>query len=132
MKAAAAALALVLAGCAAAPPLACAPDERAGEVAQLFFGRNVGDEIGVSAADFGAFLDAEVTPRFPDGLTQVAASGRWRGADGEVRREPSFLVVIAAEGRVDRERLGEVREAYRRTFSQDAVLQLTSPACMTY
>ena len=99
-------------------------------MAQLFFGRNIGSELGVSEADFEAFLDAEVTPRFPDGLTQVPASGRWRGGDGAVQREPSFLVVIAAEGALNRRALDEVRAAYRRTFSQEAVLQVTTPACM--
>ena len=132
MRAAAAALALVLGGCAAAPREACAPDGRPGEVAQLFFGRNIGDRPGGSEADFEAFLDAEVTPRFPGGLTQVAAAGRWRGGDGQVRREPSFLVVIAVEDGLDRDALRQVRDAYRRRFSQDAVLQLTTPACMAF
>ncbi|WP_375269085.1 DUF3574 domain-containing protein [Phenylobacterium sp.] len=132
MRAAAAAIALVLAGCAGAPPVACAPGETSGEVAQLFFGRNIGDEVGVSEADFEAFLDAEVTPRFPEGLTQVPAAGRWRGGDGQVRREPSFLVVLASDGVLDRRALGEVRDAYRRRFSQEAVLQLTTPVCMAF
>lgn len=32
----------------------------------------------VSDEDWRAFLAAEVTPRFPDGLTVIDAAGQWR------------------------------------------------------
>lgn len=60
---------------------------------ELYFG--VGSEDAVNGADAGiseaqwrAFLDKEVTVRFPDGLTVFDAYGQWLNRD---RAEPSRL-----------------------------------------
>jgi len=42
----------------------------------------------------GAFLQEEVTPRFPDGLTVLTAYGQWRDRSGEISREPSRVLAI--------------------------------------
>src|SRR5689334_19268923 len=67
---------------AAAPrtvvPAACPDGTRRGIVAQLIFGRNIGNRLGVGEADWIRFLDQEVTPRFPDGLTVLNGRGQWR------------------------------------------------------
>ena len=44
--------------------------------AQLFFGQNIGGERGVSEADFRKFVDEELTPRFPSGLTVLEGGGQ--------------------------------------------------------
>jgi hypothetical protein len=96
------------------------------------FGRNIGDRLGVSDADFARFLDEELTPRFPDGLTVLDAAGQWRGASGLVR-EPSKLVMIVLPGHADdRARLRAAADAYKARFHQEAVLVLTQPACAAF
>jgi hypothetical protein len=80
---AAAALACVaLAGCET-PRYGCA---KAGmrATAELVFGRSSDDPAhpSVSEADFTRFLNEEVTPRFPDGLTVIDAQGRWSAPAG--------------------------------------------------
>ena len=62
---------LMLAGCATTPP-ACPVGQEPMRTAQLFFGQNIGAKPGVSEADFRKFLDEELTPRFPNGLTVLA------------------------------------------------------------
>lgn len=135
MKAVAALVGLVsLTGCATGSGgLHCGPGSAAGSTAELYFGRNIGDVAGVSDADWRVFLDEEVTPRFPDGLTVMDAAGQWRGAGGTLGREASKVVMIVLSGSADeRSRLEAVREAYKRRFRQEAVLLVEHPACVAF
>ena len=83
-----------LSSCASLGPATCPAGQSPGRTVELFFGRNIGDRLGVSEADFQRFVDEELTPRFPDGLTVVDAAGQWRGASGLIGREPSKLVIL--------------------------------------
>ena len=76
--------ALVLTGCATVST--CGPNERAGQTAHLFFGRNIGEAPGVDEAAFQDFVARELIPRFPDGMTILDAEGRY-----EVRRLVSWF-----------------------------------------
>ena len=125
--------AAILSGCASLAPAACPTGQSAGREVQLFFGRDIGDRLGVSEADFQRFVDEELTPRFPDGLTVLDAAGQWRGASGVIGREPSKLVILALPGRAgDEDKLAAVRQAYRVRFAQEAVLQTVQPACLRF
>ena len=73
--------------------LAMAPASRAGTPScpagfeefteyRLFFGRSRGDVEVVSDKAWRGFLAAEITPRFPDGLTVLDAAGQWRDGSG--------------------------------------------------
>src|SRR5689334_13609346 len=50
----------------------------------LYFGLGPADhpEQGVSESDWRTFLDREVTPRFPSGLSVVDLYGQWRSSNG--------------------------------------------------
>jgi hypothetical protein len=102
--------------------------------AELFFGRNIGDRLGVSDADFAEFLAREITPRFPDGLTVVDARGQWRdGERGRIVREPSKLVVlIFRDDAAKRENLSTIVEAYKNRFRQQSVLTALRTSCVTF
>jgi hypothetical protein len=125
--------ATLLSGCATLTPAACPASQSPGRTAQLFFGRDIGDKVGVSDADFARFVDEELTPRFPDGLTILDAAGQWRSNAGPIVREPSKVVVLALPGRAGGEdRLDAVRSAYKARFSQEAVMIVTQPACLGF
>ena len=83
------------------------------------FGRKIGDRIGVSEGEWGRFVDREITPRFPDGLTVFNAAGQWRDKDSnKIVREPSKIVLIVLPGNdEDIARLNEIAEAYKSRFS---------------
>ena len=53
----------------------------------VYFGRNRPDGGTVSDAEWEAYLDSVVTPRFPAGFTVLEAEGHWRGQGGVVERE---------------------------------------------
>ena len=59
-------------------------------------GRNSGDTEVVTDEAWRGFLAAEVTPRFPDGLTVLDANGQWRGDDDVILRERSKVLLILA------------------------------------
>ena len=126
--------AAILSGCAALPSAAiCPAGQSEGREVQLFFGRNVGDRLGVSEADFQSFVDEELTPRFPNGLTVLDAAGQWRGASGVIGREPSKLVILVLSDRAgDEDKLAAVRQAYKARFSQEAVLMAVQPTCLGF
>jgi hypothetical protein len=125
---------LALSACATANGGAvCGPGSEARGTAELYFGRNIGDAPGVSEADWSAFVDEEVTPRFPNGLTVVDAMGQWRGQSGAIGREASKVLVVVLPGQPDdRARLDAVREAYKRRFRQEAVMLVERPACVAF
>ncbi|UEM18750.1 DUF3574 domain-containing protein [Skermanella mucosa] len=124
----------LLGGCAGPMATGCGPGANPGLVAEVVFGRNIGDSLGVTDADWSRFLDEEVTPRFPDGLTVLDAGGQWRDTgNGTIVREPSkVLVVVLSDAARDRPRVAEVADAYKRRFDQQSVLTMTRPACVSF
>ncbi|TAH67451.1 MAG: DUF3574 domain-containing protein [Rhodopseudomonas palustris] len=101
--------------------------------AELVFGRNIGDRLGVSEADFARFAGAEIAPRFP-GFTVLDSLGQWRDpARGRLVREPGKLVMIAFPDRPEaRAALADIAEAYKREFQQQSVLVAVRPACVSF
>lgn len=103
-------------------------------VAQMYFGRNIGGVLGVSEAQWDAFVDAEITPRFPDGLTVTDVEGQWRDTEtGAIVREPSKeLTVFLGDEARDRAALDQIAEAYKAQFQQQAVALVVERSCVTF
>ncbi len=79
------------------------------------------------------FLAAEVTPRFPDGLTVLAGTGQWRGRAREASREPTRLLLILYEPDQSSEaRIEAIREAYKSRFRQSSVLRVDGVSCVSF
>lgn len=131
--------ALLLAGCVSvdAKVIESEPGCPAGlerkTTADLFFGRNVGATLGVSDADWARFVDEEITPRFPNGLSVGDIAGQWRGADGTIVREPSKAVMVVLSGEEgEYAKLGAIRDAYKKRFDQEAVMLIQRQACVGF
>lgn len=56
---------------------------------ELFFGTARPDGL-VLEEEFPAFMDEEVTPRFPDGLTLLKGDGQFKESDGVIGNEQSL------------------------------------------
>ena len=127
------ALALTLAGCAALDKPGCPVGQESLRTAQLFFGQNIGGKPGVSEPDFRKFVDDELTPRFPDGLTILNGGGQWRGSENQLIREASKVVVIVlpAKGGATK-RIDAARAAYKQRFKQESVLLVTQASCVSF
>jgi hypothetical protein len=124
----------MFAAAAAAQPLACSSPQKPQQVAELMFGRKIGDRIGVSEAQWARFVDREITPRFPDGLTILDARGQWSDPDRKrIVREPSKVVTIVLPGKPeDGERLTAIVENYKKNFRQQSVAVIVRPACVSF
>ena len=132
------AIALALGGCStvvaeAESEALCPPGQEHLRTAQLFFGRNVSAKPGVSQADFQSFVDQEITPRFPDGLTVMEGGGKWRGSENQLIREASKVVLIVLPKKRDTsQRIEAVRAAYKTRFNEESVLLVTQAACVSF
>jgi hypothetical protein len=101
---------------------------------QLYFGRALPGGGEMDEATWASFLETELTPRFPDGLTVLDATGQWRDSStGRIGREKTKLVQIAAPPSEEaRRRIEEIRAAYRSRFGQSSVGLVTAPACAEF
>ncbi|WP_045764297.1 DUF3574 domain-containing protein [Xanthomonas albilineans] len=98
---------------------------------ELYFG--VGEEHGpadrpqaetISQARWRAFLDKEVTPRFPDGLTVFDAYGQWlfRGAKEPNRLNTKVLVILHEDTPQRRADIEAIRLAWKQATGHQSVL----------
>jgi hypothetical protein len=121
-------------GCAlVAPEAAAEPWIRT----ELFFGTAKPDGSAVSDAEWEAFLDTEITPRFPDGLTVLSGAGQWQGEDDQIVEERSKLVILLyPREAVDEsnEEIEAIRTAYEQQFQQQSVLRADDdrPVCTSF
>jgi hypothetical protein len=123
---------MALSGCTMLP-LACAGSAEPMVTAEMLFGRNVGTRLGVSDAAFASFVAAEVTPRFPDGLTVIDARGQWRDRRGAIIREPSKVVLLTFRDDAGKRAVLEaVASAYKRRFHQQSVLTTVRSVCASF
>lgn len=95
---------------------------------RLFFGTERPDGgADVSGRQFLAFIDREVTPRFPDGLTIQDGRGQWRDSNGVIERERSYeltLLYPSSEARQRDPQIERIRDAYEKAYAQDSVARL--------
>lgn len=100
---------------------------------ELLFGLSRKGAAEVSEPEWQSFLEAEVTPRFPDGLTVLSGYGQWRGDKGVIARETSKVLVIwykpdvAAEAKIE-----AVRNAYKTRFGQESVMRVDGASCVSF
>ncbi|MFE5818399.1 DUF3574 domain-containing protein [Streptomyces sp. NPDC056479] len=92
---------------------------------QLFFGTARPDGgPAVTDEQFTAFVDEEVTPDFPDGLTIQSGRGQWRDRSGAIEKERSYELILLypqTGADVGDRRIEEIRRAYEKAFGQEAV-----------
>jgi hypothetical protein len=124
---------LAVAGCATVEAPSCPAGQEHIRTAQLFLGGPYEGPIGkpaVGEGDIRTFVDQEITPRFPDGVTVLDGGGQWRGAENRLIREAQKVVLIVLPQKRETEgRLDAVRAAYRTRFKHDTVV-ITQDACV--
>lgn len=122
---------------AAEPPLRhhvrCAEGADAFKRIELFFGLSRPGGV-VSEDEFKGFVDASVTPRFPDGLTLLAGSGQFRNASGAIVVEGSKLLILLVPLRDPQAdaKAEAVRSDYRQQFQQESVLRSDTVTCASF
>ena len=98
---------------------------------ELYFGRNIGETLAVDADAWARFVDEEITPRFPDGLSVIDLDGQWKDrASGRIVREPGKKVVIIVDSfEIARERVAAIIDRYKSRHQQQAVLVTARDIC---
>ncbi|WP_055703340.1 DUF3574 domain-containing protein [Streptomyces silaceus] len=95
---------------------------------RLFFGTERPDGgPAVTDKQFMDFIDKEVTPGFPDGLTIQDGRGQWRDSNGKIERERSYELILLYPTTEARKRdvlIEEIRSDYEKAFAQDSVARL--------
>jgi hypothetical protein len=143
-------LTLVIAGCdshrpypaaqTTAPTLsgdAAHPGQTSGWVdTKLYFGLGPADDAGkgVSEPAWRAFLDKEVTPRFPDGLSVVDVYGQWQGAKEPApeRLRSKMLIVDYPDTQSNRDKIDAIRAAWKKMTGDQSVLRVTHPVDVSF
>ena len=90
---------------------------------RLYFGRNIGDTLGVTDSAWTVFVREVVGARL-EGFTIWSAEGAWRG-----NREPTFVLEVVHGERsasTDSAIVAIIAE-YKRRFSQEAVMRVVTP-----
>lgn len=87
----------------------------------------------ISETQWRGFLEREVTPRFPTGLTVWEAKGQWRRPDGRIEKERAKVLLLVHEDTADiRGAIGAVIRAYKDSFQQESVLWETASVCAAF
>lgn len=117
-------------------PAACGGDQFGEPFArtELFFGLSRPGGKPIRNREFNRFVDAEVTPRFPDGLTVLEADGQFKDSTGTIVEEESrVLVLLYPPGEpVLSKEIEEIREEYKEQFDQESVLRVDEASCVSF
>jgi hypothetical protein len=100
---------------------------------ELYFGMDKPKGGEVTEEDWNKFLETEITPRFPNGLTVLEGYGQFKDSAGKIERENS-RVLILLYAKKDRQtanrKIEEIRTAYKKQFEQESVLRIDFPKAM--
>lgn len=101
---------------------------------ELYFGSSRPDGTVVDDVEFAKFVDAEVTKRFPDGLTLLTGYGQFKNSAGTIIKEKSFVLILFYPGNtIDaNKKIQEIREAYKAANYQESVLRADNYSIISF
>ncbi|HUD53897.1 MAG TPA: DUF3574 domain-containing protein [Terracidiphilus sp.] len=103
---------------------------------KLYFGLGPADSTdkGLSEAQWRAFLDKEVTPRFPDGLSVVDVYGQWQGKNQTTpeRLRSKMLIIDYPDIPENRDKIEAIRAAWKQMTGDQSVLRVTEPVDVSF
>jgi hypothetical protein len=103
---------------------------------KLYFGLGLANapDKGVSEAQWRDFLDKEVTPRFPSGLSVVDVYGQWQGKNQTTpeRLRSKMLVIDYPDIQENRDKIEAIRTAWKQRTGDQSVLRVTEPVDVSF
>jgi hypothetical protein len=122
----------LLSACSSLPAMNCKANEQLEVQDTLYFGTGSSDGAVTNAA-WASFLATTITPRFPQGLTVLDASGQWRNANGSLSHEATHVLQLVHPNDARNDMLiAEIISAYKTQFKQESVLRVTEHACISF
>jgi Protein of unknown function (DUF3574) len=115
------------------------PSSRSFVRTELFFGLSKPNRAQVTELEFQQFINREVTPHFPDGLTLLSGRGQFKTSSNRIVKEPTNLLILIypqdrlALGKVDQnQKIEQIRKAYKLAFQQESVLRSDELSCVSF
>ena len=108
---------------------------------ELYFGLGPADapEKGVNDATWRAFLDREVTVRFPAGLTVLDIYGQWQSKRDQTtpkahpeRIRSKLLILLHPATPENAAKVDAIRTAWKQLSGDQSVLEVTQPAGVSF
>jgi hypothetical protein len=89
---------------------------------------------GVSESQWREFLDKEVTPRFPDGLSVVDVYGQWQGKNQTApeRLRSKMLIIDYPDTQENRDKIEAIRAAWKQCTGDQSVLRVTEAVDISF
>ena len=103
---------------------------------KLYFGLSPADrpDKEVSEEAWRAFLDREVTPRFPNGLSVLDVYGQWQGRNetSPERLRTKCLIIDYPDTADNRAKVEALRVAWKQKTGDQSVMRVTVPADVSF
>ena len=103
---------------------------------KLYFGLGPLDhpELGVNEAEWHDFLDREVTPRFPAGLSVLDAYGQWQGKSQPApkRLRSKMLIIDYPDTAENRAKVDAIRAAWKQKTGDQSVMRVTEAVDVSF
>ncbi len=103
---------------------------------KLYFGLGPADkpERGISEERWRGFLDIEVTPRFPSGLSVEDVYGQWQGKTqtSPERLHTKVVIIDYQDNAENRAKVDAIRSAWKKITGDQSVLRVTIPADVSF
>jgi hypothetical protein len=101
---------------------------------KLYFGLGLADTPDTSESQWRDFLDNEVTPRFPSGLSVVDVYGQWQAKNQTTpsRLRSKMLIVDYPNTPENRDKIEAIRAAWKQRTGDQSVLRVTEPVDVSF
>ena len=103
---------------------------------KLYFGLGPADDAskGISETKWREFLDREVSPRFPAGLSVLDVYGQWQGVGAKQpeRLRSKMLIVDHEDSAENRTKIEAIRAAWKQMTGDQSVMRVTEPADVSF
>ncbi|MDP9051215.1 MAG: DUF3574 domain-containing protein [Acidobacteriota bacterium] len=103
---------------------------------RLYFGLGPADDPakGVSEAAWREFLDKEVTPRFPAGLSVMDIYGQWQGKEetSPERIRSKVLIIDYPVTAENAAKIQAIRVAWKKRTGDQSVMKVTQAAGVSF
>lgn len=103
---------------------------------RLYFALGPADhpDKGISEAEWRRFLDREVTPRFPEGLSVADVYGQWQGKNQATpeRLRSKMLIIDYSDTAENRAKVDAIRAAWKLKTGDQSVMRVTEPADVSF
>lgn len=99
---------------------------------ELLFGLSKPNHTVITEREFQHFIDQNVTPLFPEGLTLLSATGQFKNDHEVVKEGAKLLLLLYPVNPESHRNVEQIRQAYKTTFQQESVLRVDDRSCVSF